>query len=100
VRRVGKSYAHPLVVLVVSSSAEISIRIAIITGKSIGSAVERNRVRRRIRAICDALLPEIKTGFHVVLIGRAPSSRATFAELERSIESVFHRASLIQNSHE
>jgi ribonuclease P protein component len=100
VRRVGKSYAHPFVVLVVSSTTEISTRIAIITGKSIGGAVERNRVRRRVRAICDTLIPEIKTGFHVVIIGRAPSGRATFEELERSIENVFRRAGLIQSLHE
>jgi len=100
VRRVGKSYAHPLVVLVLSSTPEISTRIAIITGKSIGGAVERNRVRRRMRAICASFLPNMKTGFHAVLIGRAPSGGATFEELERSVENVFRRASLIQNTNE
>jgi ribonuclease P protein component len=100
VRRVGKSYAHPLVVLVVSITPEDSNRIAIITGKSVGGAVERNRVRRRIRAICDTLLPNLKTGFQAVLIGRAPSGGATFEELEKSIENVFRRASLIKISNE
>lgn len=96
VRRVGKSYAHPLVVLVASDASDASSRIAIITGKSVGGAVERNRVRRRIRAICDMFLPKMKTGFQAVLIGRAPSGRATFNELEQSVENVFRRAGLIQ----
>jgi ribonuclease P protein component len=100
VRRVGKSYAHPLVVLVVSNTPDISSRIAIITGKSVGGAVERNRVRRRMRAICDRLMPELQTGFQAVLIGRAPSGRATFELLELSIENVFRRAGMIQISNE
>ncbi|HEX7556430.1 MAG TPA: ribonuclease P protein component [Leptolinea sp.] len=100
VRRVGKSYAHPLIVLVISLSPEISSRIAIITGKSVGGAVERNRVRRRVKAICDKVLPEMKTGFQAVLIGRAPSGQATYKELENSVKSVFRRAGLIQNSNE
>jgi ribonuclease P protein component len=100
VRRVGKSYAHPLVVLVLSITPENACRIAIITGKSIGGAVERNRVRRRMRAICDSFLPNIKTGFQAVLIGRAPSGRATYQELEQSVENVLRRANLIQNSNE
>jgi ribonuclease P protein component len=100
VRRVGKSYAHPLVVLVANSTPDTSIRIAIITGKSVGGAVERNRVRRRMREICDTLIPELKTGFQAVLIGRAPSSRATFEQLEQSIKNVFRRAGMIQISNE
>jgi ribonuclease P protein component len=100
VRRVGKSYAHPLVVLVVNSTQDVTFRIAIITGKSIGGAVERNRVRRRMREICASRLPGMKSGFQAVLIGRALSGKATFEELERSIENVFRRASLIQNENE
>jgi len=100
VRRVGKSYAHPLVVLVLSFTPETSTRIAIITGKSIGGAVERNRVRRRMRAICASFLPSMKKGFQAVLIGRAPSGGATFEELEQSVENVFRRANLIQNTNE
>lgn len=98
VRRAGKSYAHPLVVLVVSTASENTHRIAIITGKSVGGAVERNLIRRRLRAICDHLLPEMKPGFEAVLIARGPSQKAEFRDLEKVVSSVFQRAGLINIS--
>jgi ribonuclease P protein component len=100
VRRLGKSYAHPLVVLVVMNSSDDSQRISVITGKSIGGAVERNYVRRRLRAIFDELLPTVKPGFEAVLIARGTSSQADFCDLERAVASVFQRAGLISNSNE
>jgi ribonuclease P protein component len=100
VRRFGKSYAHPLVVLVVEKSSDSTQRIAVITGKSIGGAVTRNLVRRRLKAICDRLLPELVIDFQALLIGREPSQRASFEELESSTLQVFQRAGLIVRSHE
>jgi len=100
VRRNGKSFAHPLVVLVLQNSTESTLRVAIITGKSIGGAVERNLTRRRLRAICDRLIPEMTRGFEAILIAREPCSRASFEELEQAVRNVFLRAGLIVKSNE
>ncbi len=100
VRRVGKSYAHTLVVLVTTKSSKTTQRIAIITGKSVGGAVERNRVRRQLRAICDKLLPDMKPGFEAVLIARGSSSQAAFEDLVQAVTSVIHRASLSSKPNE
>lgn len=97
-RRFGKSYAHPLVVLVVCRTEHESRRIALITGKSIGGAVERNLVRRRLRAICDTLQPVLETGFEAVLIARGKSHDADFLELTGAVQNVFQRAGLVQKS--
>ena len=95
-RRFGKSYAHPLVVLVITRTEDKTRRIALITGKSIGGAVERNLVRRRLRAICDNLLPSLKEGFEAVLIARGRSRDAGFSELTDAAQSVFQRSGLIE----
>jgi ribonuclease P protein component len=100
VRRFGKSYAHPLVVLVVSRSEADTRRIALITGKSVGGAVERNLVRRRLRAICDELLPGLDKGFEAVLIARGKSCDADFSKLTEAVRNVFQRAGLIQKPNE
>ena len=96
VRRFGKSYAHPLVVLVISRTEDTTRRIALITGKSIGGAVERNLVRRRLRAICDNLLPALNDGFEAVLIARGRTRDAGFSELAEAAKSVFQRSGLVK----
>jgi len=99
VRRFGKSYAHPLVVLIVENTEDTTQRIAVITGKSLGGAVTRNLIRRRLKAICGRFLPEMRCGFQAVLIGREPSQRASYEELERALLQMFRQAGLIIKTH-
>ncbi len=100
VRREGRSYAHPLVVLVVQKTSGNICKIAVITGRSVGGAVDRNRVRRRLRAICDKNLPVLKSGFEAILIARTRAKSASFEELSESVVNVFERAGLIDKSNE
>ena len=60
-------------------------QVAFAIGRAVGSAVSRNRLRRRLRAVlagCD-----VPPGLY--LIGaRAPACEQTFAEVERTVESL------------
>ena len=59
------------------------IRIGLVAGKRIGNAVQRNRIRRRLRAaVGDA---ELATGFDYVLI---PEKEAGDAPYPRLVEWV------------
>ncbi|NLF50343.1 MAG: ribonuclease P protein component [Leptolinea sp.] len=100
VRREGRSYAHPLVVLVVQKTNDNTRRIAMITGRSVGGAVDRNRIRRRLKAICDMYLPIMNTGFEAILIARSRASQASFQELSESVKNVFNRAQLLCRSND
>ena len=95
VRRVGKSYAHPLLVLVAAPAQSSQTQIAIVTGHRIGFAVQRNHIKRQIRACLDKLLPDLPDGWHLVVLARQPIIRADFAEIEQSLRSVLKRAGLI-----
>ena len=100
VRRAGKSYAHPLLVLLVAPALETSAQpaptqVAIITSHRIGFAVQRNHVKRQIRACWDKLLPNLPGGWHLVVLARQPIVRAEFAEIEQALRSVIRRAGLI-----
>ena len=44
--------------------------MGITTGKKIGNAVKRNRARRIIREAVRALLPEMRSGFDIILVAR------------------------------
>jgi len=95
VRRVGRSYAHPLLVLVAAQTQSSQSKIAIITGHRIGFAVQRNRIKRQIRACLDKLLPDLPDGWHLVVLARQPIVRADFIEIDRALRSVLKRAGLI-----
>ena len=99
VRRAGKSYAHPLLVLLVApaigtSAQQTPAQVAIITSRRIGFAVQRNHVKRQIRACWDKLLPNLPEGWHLVVLARQPIVRAKFAEIEQALRSVIRRAGL------
>ncbi|OGO59361.1 MAG: ribonuclease P protein component [Chloroflexi bacterium RBG_19FT_COMBO_47_9] len=95
VRRFGKSYAHPLVVLVVQPSAERQTRFGVVAGKSVGNAVQRNRAKRMLREALRTLIPIIKPGWNVILISRTPILTAKFTEIQVSLRQLFFKADLL-----
>ena len=100
VRRHGKSYAHPLIVLVKLPNEREASRFGVVAGRSVGSAVQRNRAKRRIREVLRACLPSVHPGWDIVVIARRPLKEATFRQLEDALTSLLHRAHLLQDSHD
>ena len=95
VRNAGKSYAHPLVVLVATPATENSIRIGFTAGRSVGGAIERNRAKRLLREAMRMLLPSVRTGWDLVLIARQPLPTATFEQVQATLSQLFRRANLL-----
>lgn len=95
VRRSGKSYAHPLVVLVVLPSQDDQTQIGIIAGRSVGKAVQRNRAKRMLREALRPLLPQLEPGWKVIVIARQPILMAELAEMHDTLNQLFKRAKLI-----
>jgi ribonuclease P protein component len=96
VRRTGKSYAHPLVILI-SSPNELPItRFGVTASKAVGSAVLRNRAKRRIRAAIHFSLPKVKAGWDVILIARAPLLDVEWSELCDVLERLFKQAKILR----
>lgn len=61
--------------------------------KKVGNAVTRNRMKRRLRALCRAALPESGiAGADHVLIGRPGGNDIVFAELAEQLDSALQRA--------
>ena len=84
VREKGASYAGKYLVLGVLKDEDVAeFGYGLITGKKLGIAVKRNRIRRLLREIVRAHQAEIAPGWHFVVIGRWRASGATLQELER-----------------
>lgn len=95
-KRDGRSFPGRFVVLSVLAREgdETPARLGIITTKRIGGAVVRNRVRRRWREIFRAARPRLRPGLWLVLIARAPSTKAAFQELQGEWERLGKRGDI------
>jgi ribonuclease P protein component len=101
VRNEGKSYAHPLVVLVASPTADEAIRemhsrVGVTAGRAVGGAVERNRAKRLLREAMRFLLPGVRPGWDLVLIARQPLSTASYEQVQSTLLQLLQRAKLLK----
>ncbi|KAF0118993.1 MAG: rnpA [Rhodospirillaceae bacterium] len=68
------------------------VRIGFTVSRKVGNAVVRNRVRRRLRALAAAVLPEVvRPGQDLVLIGRTGTRKRTYADLLADLKTAVHR---------
>jgi len=100
VRRSGKSYAHPLVVLIVQKSDQPRVRVGVAAGRTVGTAVARNRTKRLLREVMRALLPNIASNLDLILIARSGLSSATLEDTRQAIDNLLKRAKIITSLHE
>ncbi len=66
-------------------------RVGITVTKKAGNAVERNRIRRRLRAAVKSLTDMTRPGFDYVLIARREAITAPFASLLNDLERALKR---------
>ncbi len=98
VRKSGKSYAHPLVVLVAEANDQAGVRLAVIAGKTVGGAVQRNRAKRFLRAAMQGLIGSIAPGWDLILIARAPLLECDMFEVREALVALLGRAELTPTS--
>lgn len=67
----GTSKAGPVLVTYVMKSRDPAVRFGITTSRKIGSAVERNRARRVIKAALHELKNRISGGYDIVFVARS-----------------------------
>ena len=94
VRRLGKSFAHPLIVLIKHPNSDDITRFGIIAGKSINLSVKRNQKKRQLREILREAYSSIKPGWDIIILLRKPSENATYKELKNAVENLLLRAEL------
>jgi ribonuclease P protein component len=96
VRSFGKSYAHPLVVLVTLPLTGGGLQVGVIAGRSLGGAVQRNRAKRLLRESMRMLIPGLQTGWDLILIARQPLLNASFEQVKAAITQLLRRADLVK----
>jgi ribonuclease P protein component len=107
VRRSGKSYAHPLVVLIVQAHERRStpgdqprVRVGVAAGRTVGTAVVRNRAKRLLREAMRPLIPQITPGLDLILIARPGLVSASLEDTRQALLALLQRAQILIPLHE
>lgn len=71
-------------------------RIGLSVGKKVGGAVQRNRVKRILRAGYRAIEPTLKTGYLIVLSPREGILSVKSTDIERELGVAFRKLGMLQ----
>lgn len=76
----------------VGSSAEtVSPRFGFIVSRQVGSAVIRNTIRRRLKAVCAEALPSIRGGASIVIRALPSAATVDYATLRADVVRCLER---------
>ncbi len=90
----SRSRAHPLLLLRYRRNELDRTRYGISTSRRIGSAVVRNRLRRRLRTVLRRVDPTVERGWDILLIARGGAAEASQAEVGDAVERLIGSAGL------
>ena len=94
----GQTWRHPFLMIAVMPNGLAHNRYGFITSKRLGSAVVRNRTRRRLREIVRLSAGSLKTGYDISFIARNEILDQPYGKVKAALESLFKRANLWQSS--
>jgi ribonuclease P protein component len=95
IRHHGKRWRNGPLSINVLPNGLVDNRYGFVVSRQIHTAAERNRVKRRLRAIIRAWLPALARGFDVVVVAHHPAAAATYCDLEASLTHLLRSARLL-----
>jgi ribonuclease P protein component len=94
----GRTWAGKVVVMKALPNGLALSRYGFSVSRRVGKAVERNRVKRRLREILR--LTQLQPGWDIVFIARPPAAEAAYAVLGGCVRGLLSRAGLLVEEHE
>jgi len=95
VRRVydeGRSWVHPLLVLVARPNGLDFSRVGVTASRNVGNAVARNRAKRLLREAARHLYHQFEAGWDVMLVARAGILKVKEPQVEEALASLLRQA--------
>ena len=97
----GKTAARKTMAVYVLKSRQKTInQLGITVSVKMGSAVVRNRFRRRLREAYRLAEPRIKPGHNIVIVARHGGIDAPFSVLQRDLEALLDKLGLLEQRHD
>jgi len=91
----GRSWSNNLVALRALPNDLGSSRYGFAVGKRLGGAVDRNKVRRRLREAVRHT--PVKEGWDIILVARHNAAMTDYDTLKKATEELLSRAQLLDN---
>jgi ribonuclease P protein component len=99
VRRLGRSFANPLLVLIVEKELlDDSVRVAFLASKAMGIAVARNRAKRVLRASFAQYIDQILPGTNLLIIARAGLLVSPYTGVQKALYQVLSKARILKEN--
>ncbi len=91
----GISRSHPLFSARVLRTDRAETRFAFATSRRLGTAVVRNRVRRRLRAALSSMAGMLQPGWDVLIVVRPPMIEADHRTMTEALHRLLGRAGVV-----
>jgi ribonuclease P protein component len=91
----GAVRSNPLLVIRIRRTDLEETRFGLSTGRKLGGAVVRNRVRRRLREALRVMAPSLQPGWDVLIIARPPVMAADHEALTGALQSLLRRGGVL-----
>jgi ribonuclease P protein component len=95
IRAGGISRSHPLMTARFLRTSFEGVRFGLATGRTLGGAVTRNRVRRRLREALRVMAPSFQPGWDVLIIARPALVDADHEALVEALEQLLRRGGVL-----
>jgi ribonuclease P protein component len=92
----GTVRSHPMLVVRVRRTDLEVTRFGLSTGRKLGGAVVRNRVRRRLREVLRVMAPTFQPGWDVLIIARPALVNATHEDLTEAVARLLRRGGVLE----
>jgi len=94
----GKSAASQCAIVYIRRNGRAENRLGVTVSTKLGGAVQRNRIRRRLKEIYRINEGKLLTGYDVVIVARMRSRFARFDELQSSVLYLFRKLNITGNN--
>lgn len=91
----AQSVADKHLVLLFCSNRNVPSQVGFSVSKKYGHAVQRNRIRRQMKAAAAQFMPNVKRGYNLIFVPRR-HEEYNFGQLTQSMEGLLSKAGLLK----
>jgi ribonuclease P protein component len=95
VRRDGQFCASSVIVLAFLRNGLEHSRFGFVVNRRLGNAVQRNKIKRRMREVTRLQVPVVESGFDLVFIARKPICQSDYQKIEKALVGLLKKAKLL-----